>query len=120
MALQEDIRAKLIKQFATDVISMKDKDGMEYYACPTCKHQIAMSNDKCPSCDQVLKWDNIRQMEIKKSGKKTATLTFEVPGDFEKSDCRKCPISFIGKSDGESVYGCPLGMRNSCPLELSN
>ena len=46
-------------------------------------------------------------------------LTFEVPGDFARADCRKCPLSYITKKDGENQYDCPLNMRNKCPLEFS-
>ncbi len=119
MALQEDLRAQLIKQFPADVILMKNDLAEDYYACPTCKRHIAMSNEKCPSCDQMLKWDSIRKKEMEQQGVKTATLKFEVPGDFTKSNCRKCPISYITKSDKESIYECPLGKRNNCPLVIS-
>ncbi len=37
----------------------------------------------------------------RKSGEKTATLSFKVSGDLVKSDCRKCPISYIGRCNGE-------------------
>ncbi len=119
MALQDELRELLIKQFAADVMILIEDTGKEYYACPTCKRHVAMSNEKCPSCDQMLKWDNVRRKEIEQLGAKTAVLTFEVPGDFVKSNCRKCPISYIGKSDGENIYECPLGLRNNCPLEIS-
>ena len=45
-------------------------------------------------------------------------LMFEVPGDFVKGDCRKCPLSYISRRDGESVYDCPLNMRKDCPLKF--
>lgn len=117
MAIQEELRAQIIKQFAADVV-VKVVKGEEYYACPTCKRKIAMSYDKCPACEQVLKWDNIQKAEIERVGVRKATLTFEVSGDFVKSDCRKCPLSFIAKRDNNNVYECPLGMRNECPIEL--
>lgn len=116
MALQDDLRASLIKQFPADVVIIKENNGTEYYACPTCKRPVAMGKDKCSSCDQVLKWDNIKEEEIKTVGVKTASLTFEVAGDFVKGDCRKCPLSYISRRDGENVYDCPLNLRNSCPL----
>lgn len=118
MALQDDLRAQIIKQFEADVIILTEQSGNEYYACPTCKRQLSMNNTKCPSCEQKLKWDNVRQMEIQNSGIKKATLTFEVPGDFSKSDCRKCPLSYIARHNGQSAYECPLNMRNNCPLEV--
>ena len=118
MALEDGLRTQLIKQFPAEVVIITEESGNEIYACPTCKRQVALSNEKCSSCDQKLSWENIRKIEIEKVGVKTATLSFEVPGNFVKADCRKCPISYIGKSDGESVYECPLGRRNNCPLEI--
>ena len=118
MVLQDNLREQLIKQFEADVIILKEQSGNEYYACPTCKRQVALNNKKCGACEQVLKWNNIRQTEITKSGIKTATLKFEVPGDFSKSDCRKCPLSYIARSNGASAYECPLNLRNNCPLEI--
>lgn len=119
MALQDDVRAQLIKQFPAAVIIVKNDMGEEYYACPTCKRHIAISNQKCLSCDQVLKWDDIRKEEMKQLGVKTATLKFEVAGDFFKANCRKCPISYIVKTEKEILYECPLGKRNHCPLEIN-
>lgn len=118
MALQDDLRAQLIKQFAAEVLIVTEKNGTENYVCPTCKRQVAKSNEKCPSCEQMLKWDSVRRIEAEKCGVKTATISFEIPGDFVKSDCRKCPISYIGRRDGESIYECPLNMRNNCPLVI--
>ncbi len=118
MSLQDELRASLIKQFPADVVILKEQTGNEYYACPTCKRPVAMGKDKCSSCDQMLKWDNIREEEIKNVGVKNAMLTFEVPGDFVKGDCRKCPLSYISRRDGESVYDCPLNMRKDCPLKF--
>lgn len=118
MALQDDLRTQIIKQFPADVIILTEKNGAEYYACPTCKHQVGNNADKCTSCDQKLKWDNIQQKIIESVGLKKATLSFEVPGDFYKSDCRKCPLSYIAKTEGQNVYECPLKLRNNCPLEF--
>lgn len=119
MALQDNLRAELIKQFPAEAVEITDLTGNTYYACPTCKRPVALSKDKCQACDQVLTWDSIRKEEMKRAGAKTATLSFEVPGDFSKSDCRKCPLSYITKTDKENVYECPLNMRTSCPLEIS-
>ena len=63
-------------------------------------------------------WDHIRQEEMVK-GVKTATLKFEVGEDFNKGDCRKCPLSYIAKENNENVYECPLKMRANCKLEIS-
>lgn len=120
MALQEDMKARLIKQFPANVIIMRNTMGEDYYACPTCKRHIAMSNMKCLSCEQALNWDDIRKEEMLQSGVKTATLKFDVPGDFFKANCRKCPLSYISKNDTGIIYECPLGKRNNCPLEITS
>lgn len=119
MALQDDLRAQLIKQFPADAIILTSDLDEEYYACPTCKRHVAISNEKCPACDQMLKWDSVRKKEMEQQGVKVATLKFEVPGDFVKSNCRKCPISYIVRNEKESTYECPLGKRNNCPLEIN-
>ena len=119
MALQDDLRAQLIKQFAAEVIEVTEQIGKKYYACPTCKRAVAKSDEKCPGCAQALSWANIRVVEMGPAAPKTATLTFEVPADFVKSDCRKCPLSYIAKTSTENVYECPLGQRSHCPLKLS-
>ena len=118
MGLHDNLREQIIKKFEADVVILTERSGNEYYACPTCKHQVPKNNNKCGSCDQMLKWDNIRQIEFQDNGSKTASLSFEVPGDFSKSDCRKCPLSYISRLDGSSAYECPLNMRNNCPLEI--
>lgn len=118
MDAQDKLREQIIKQFEADAIVLTDQSGNEFYACPTCKRQVAMSNNKCGLCGQSLKWDNVRHIEAAKSGIKTATLTFEVPGNFSKSDCRKCPLSYISRREGKSAYECPLNLRNNCPLEI--
>ncbi len=119
MALQDNLREQLIKQFAAEVIQVRETNGREYYACPTCKRPVAKSDDKCMGCQQTLSWKNIRIEEEGPSGPKKAMLKFEVPGDFVKGDCRKCPLSYITKSNTENVYECPLNMRTCCPLEIS-
>ena len=82
MALQDDLRAQLIKQFAADVVEITEESGNVYYGCPTCKRPVSRNNGVCSSCGQNLNWDNISKEEYKKVGMKTATLSFEVPGDF--------------------------------------
>ena len=106
--MQDDLRAELIKQFPSEVIETKDMTGKEYYACPTCKRAVATGTEKCQGCGQKLSWDNIRH-----------EIEFDVPADFALEDCRKCPLSYIGRNGDENVYECPLQMRGSCRLELS-
>lgn len=119
MALQDDLRAQLIKQFSAEVIEITETNDKKYYACPTCKRAVAKSDVQCPGCAQSLSWQNIRKEETKILGPKTATLSFEVAGDFVKGDCRKCPLSYIAKNSGENVYECPLNKRVNCPLKIS-
>ena len=92
--------------------------GKEYYACPTCKRAVATGTEKCQGCGQKLSWDNIRH-ENEAKGSKKAKIEFDVPADFALEDCRKCPLSYIGRNGDENVYECPLQMRGSCRLELS-
>lgn len=116
--MQDDLRAELIKQFPSDVVELTEASGKTYYACPTCKRAVSLGTEKCTGCGQALSWDNIRKEEMEK-GVKKATLEFEVPADFAKGDCRKCPLSYIGKENHENVYECPLKMRANCKLILS-
>lgn len=116
--MQDDLRAELIKQFPSEVIETKDMTGKEYYACPTCKRAVATGTEKCQGCGQKLSWDNIRH-ENESKGIKKAKIEFDVPADFALGDCRKCPLSYIGRNGDENVYECPLQMRGSCKLELS-
>lgn len=116
--MQDNLRAELIKQFPAEVVEVTEPSGKVYYACPTCKRAVAMSGEKCGSCSQVLSWDHVRKVE-NANGVKTAVLEFDVPVDFAAGDCRKCPLSYIGKSQNENVYECPLNMRTHCPLKLS-
>lgn len=117
--MQDNLREELIKQFPAEVVEITDRSGKSYYACPTCKRAVSRGEKKCSGCNQVLSWDSIRQEEIAVVGEKTATLKFEVPGDFAKGDCRKCPLSYIAKINSENVYECPLKMRANCKLEIS-
>ena len=118
MAIQERTIEKLIKQFPVEPVILKNDIGQDYYACPSCKRHVAISNKRCPMCEQMLEWEEMRKSEMDKLGSKTATLKFDVPGDFFKANCRKCPISFITKTEHELIYECPLNMRNNCPLEI--
>ena len=99
-------------------MELVEPSGKKFYACPTCKRVVTLNESKCAGCSQVLSWDHIRQEEMAK-GVKTATLKFEVGGDFNKGDCRKCPLSYIAKENNEIVYECPLKMRANCKLEIS-
>lgn len=119
MALQDDLRAQLIKQFAAEVVEIADSMGRRYYACPTCKRAVAKSDTNCSGCAQALSWANIRTVEVGDKGPRLAQLQFEVPSEFVKGDCRKCPLSYIAKTSTENVYECPLGKRTNCPLTIS-
>lgn len=117
--MQDSLRAELIKQFPAEVVEVTEITGKKYYACPTCKRAVSRGDSKCYGCSQILSWDNIRHEEEREVGVKTATLSFEVPGDFVKGDCRKCPLSYIAKVNAENVYECPLNMRSGCKLNIS-
>lgn len=116
--MQDDLRAQLIKQFPSDAVETTDMEGRVIYACPTCKRPITVNSEKCGGCGQTIAWEHIRKEEAAK-GVKTAIMKFEVPGDFTKGDCRKCPLSYITKENSDNVYECPLKMRAHCKLELS-
>ncbi len=112
-----DLRAELIRQFPAEVVEMRDRQNEAYYACPTCARAVSLGMDKCV-CSQVLSWKNIQQMEASEGGRRKAKLEFEVASDFTSGNCRKCPISYIGKSGTDNVYECPLKLRASCPIKL--
>lgn len=116
MGLQDDLRAQLIKQFPAEVIELAERSGQRYYACPTCKRPVAKSDTSCPGCQQALGWSNIRSIENGVMGPRYAMIKFEVPNDFAKGDCRKCPLSYITKSATGNVYECPLNLRTNCPI----
>lgn len=115
--MTEELREQLIRQFSAEVIETKGEMEQIYYSCPACSRPVAKGMERCV-CGQTLSWKNIKEAEAV-SGFKTAKLEFEVPIEFTKGDCRKCPISYIGKSNGENVYECPLKMRGDCKLEIS-
>lgn len=114
--LNDELREQLIKQFSAEVVETKGTMDQMYYSCPGCGRPVSKGMDKC-GCGQALSWKKIKAAEGA-NGVRKATLNFEVPADFSKGDCRKCPISYIGKSDGENVYECPLKMRADCRLEI--
>lgn len=116
--MQDSLRAELIKQFPAEVVELTEQTGKTYYACPTCKRAITLATEKCSGCGQVLTWDHIRKEDMMK-GIKKAILEFDVPADFATGDCRKCPLSYIGREHNENVYECPLKMRAHCKLTLS-
>lgn len=114
--LSDELREQLIKQFTAEVVEVRGNMNEVYYSCPGCGRPVSKGMDKC-GCGQALSWKKIMSAETA-SGVKRAALEFDVPTDFTKGDCRKCPISYIGKSDGENVYECPLKMRADCRLEI--
>ncbi len=115
--MQEDIRAQLIRQFPSEVVETADAEGTLYYACPTCRRPVAMGQEKCVGCGQVLSWNGIRK-DNERKGVRKARIEFEVPVDFTQGDCRKCPLSYIGRQDDENVYMCPLNSRGACKLKI--
>lgn len=117
MAINDSIRGDLIKQFPADVIETEDAQRGAYYICPTCKRTVARSSKDCQNCGQKLSWEKIRREEAIK-GNKVASLSFEVPHNFKPGDCRRCPLSIIGKHDDENVYTCPINMRHGCRLKV--
>ena len=112
----DDVRLQLMRQFP-EVVEARDARNEVYYACPTCSRPVSMGMDKCVGCTQVLSWKNIKQ-GITANGARKAVLEFEVASDFTNGNCRKCPISYIGKNESGSVYECPLKMRGSCKIKL--
>ena len=117
--MKEEVRAELIKQFPAEVVEVVQESGRTHYACPTCNRAITVGDTQCPSCNQMFSWESIRRVEAEK-GVKTATLTFEVPGDFQQGDCHRCPLSFIAKQNNNDIaYECSLRMRGGCKLSFS-
>lgn len=115
--MENDLRAELIRQIPAEVVENEDTTGAVYYACPSCHRPVAMSQTKCHSCNQVLGWNSIRK-ENTKNGQKRGRIEFDLPLDFTLGNCRKCPLSYIGKSAGDNVYECPLGSRNACKIQV--
>lgn len=113
-----DLRAELIRQFPAEVVEISDGKSESFYACPICSRPVAIGTEKCV-CNQVLSWKNIHLAESAKGGMRKALLEFEVPSDFVAGNCRKCPISYIGKDGTDNIYECPLNMRGNCHLKLS-
>ncbi len=115
--MQDDIRSQLIKQFPSEVVESTDNTGATIYVCPTCRRAITVGQPKCGGCEQVLSWDGVRRENMKK-GIVIGTVEFELPIDFTPGDCRKCPLSYIGKSAGENVYECPMNWRGGCKMKI--
>lgn len=117
MAMQDDLRAQLIKQLPSEVVENVDTTGAMYYACPSCHRPVAMGQSKCNGCSQTLSWENVKK-DAERKGQKRARIEFDLPLDFTPGNCRKCPLSYIGKSAGENVYECPLGWKNICKIQI--
>ena len=115
MGMQEDLREQLIKQLPSEVVENVDATGVLYYACPTCRRPVAMRNSKCDTWGQNLSWENVLK-EAELRGLKRGCIEFDLPVDFTLGNCRKCPLSYIGRSGEDSVYECPLGSRSSCKI----
>lgn len=117
MGMQEELRAQLIKQLPSEVVENVDTTGALYYACPTCKRPVALGQTNCGGCNQALSWDNVRK-DAERTGLKRGRIEFDLPLDFTLGNCRKCPLSYIGRSGDENVYECPLGSRNACKVQV--
>ncbi len=113
----DDVRLQLIRQFPAEVVEARDNRNEMYYACPTCGRPVALGTDKCMGCSQVLSWKNMNQ-QMSVNGMRKAVLEFEVASDFSNGNCRKCPLSYIGKGETGNVYECPLDMRGACKIKL--
>ena len=116
--MQIDLRAELIKQFPAEVIETVDNEGKNYYACPTCRRAVTSKQESCVVCKQVLSWNNIRKEMLETVGIKKGYVEFELPADFALGNCRKCPLSYIGRKGDENVYECPMNWRTSCKLQI--
>ena len=117
MGLQDDLRAQLIKQLPAEVVENIDSTGAMYYACPSCHRPVAMNQTKCSTCDQNLSWENVRK-DAERKGIKRGRVEFDLPIDFTLGNCRKCPLSYIGRSKQENVYECPLRAQGSCKITI--
>ncbi len=113
-----DLRAELIRQFPAEVVEISDGKSESFYACPICSRPVSLGTEKCV-CNQVLSWKNIHLTESARGGMRKAVLEFEVASDFVAGNCRKCPISYIGKDGTDNIYECPLNMRGNCSLKMS-
>lgn len=117
MAIQDELRAQLIKQLPAEVTESVDTSGALYYACPTCHRPAALEQKKCIYCSQTLAWENIKK-ERAQNGLKRGRIEFDLPMDFTLGNCRKCPLSYIARSGDDNVYECPLGSRNACKIQV--
>lgn len=115
--MNDDVRMQLIRQFPVDVVETVGDMGTSYYSCPCCGRSLARGMQKCNNCDQVLSWKQVDQKDDER-GVKKAIIEFDVPHDFQPGDCRKCPISYIGKSGDDRVYECPINLRGVCRLKI--
>lgn len=116
--MDNNIRLELIKQFPAEAIKIEDRIGSNFYACPTCKRPVTPDMLKCTSCGQLLKWSDKEMADVKKTIK--ASVSFDVPIDFVKGNCRKCPIAKVRRNSFENNYECPLGVSSNCPVEFKN
>lgn len=118
MSLNESLREQLIRQFEADVSIIKDKTGLIHYICPSCQRKVALEEKKCRFCEQKLNWEHMDSLEIGQKGKAIATITFEVPVNFEKGNCGSCSLAYCVNQDGYEEHVCPLGLRADCPIEI--
>lgn len=117
MQLGDDLKAELLKQFPAEVVEVQNEAGEINCVCPTCKRAVTSGLTQCTMCNQKLVWNNIMKKKMSNGGSR-ARIEFNIPADFTRGDCRKCPMSYIVKREGETSYDCPLNMRNECKLEI--
>jgi len=115
--MDDNLKAELLKQFPVEAIEIQDQNGNIIYACPKCRRAVAISADKCNICSQKLSWNNVIMKSNATDGS-IARIEFEIPKDFTRGDCRKCPLSYITKKDGTVIYDCPLNMKTNCKLKI--
>lgn len=112
-------REDIIKSLPSPVVVVVGSDGSGSYQCPGCGRSVDFNQEKCIICSQTLSWSSLLERQAKQTGHRLkGTVTFDLPGDFTKGNCRKCPISYISKTREDNVYTCPLTGKHQedCPV----
>lgn len=116
--MHDELREQLIRQFQSEVLEITNSMGGKYYICPVCRRAVSMGQVKCTGCGQALSWNNIQKEILERTGMKKGYIELELPADFSLSDCRRCPLSFIARKDGDLIYECQLNCRASCKIKI--